>query len=227
MTDPRDEAANVGAVALLAEPTRHDLYRWVVSRGEPVGRDEAATALGIGRGLAAFHLDKLVSAGLLEVEYRRLTGRSGPGAGRPAKLYRRSDRDVELSLPSRRYGLAAEIFARALEHQSGAAEPVVEAARAKGREIGRGASATSGGSGEGQLLRALGEGGYAPEVDDDGTVRLRNCPFHALAAAHRQLTCGMNLALAEGLVEGLGAGTHRPVLDPRPGWCCVALLPGE
>ena len=33
----------------------------------------------------------------------------------------------------------------------------------------------------------------------------------------------MNLALVEGLVAGLGDEGWRPVLDPRPGQCCVAI----
>src|SRR5918999_53131 len=114
----RSTPSDVEAVALLDEPVRGRLYEWVSERPGPVSRDEAASALGITRALAAFHLDRLARAGLLETEFRRLSGRSGPGAGRPAKLYRRSPREVEISLPARRYGLAAELFARAMDDTS-------------------------------------------------------------------------------------------------------------
>src|SRR6476469_6540847 len=111
-TDPID------AVAALAEPTRRSLYELVAASDQPVGRDDAVSALGISRELAAFHLDRLVAAGLLTPEYRRRSGRTGPGAGRPAKLYRRTrGLNVELSLPARRYRMAAEIFAEGLDRR--------------------------------------------------------------------------------------------------------------
>src|SRR5437867_9147782 len=133
-------------LAVLGDPLRRALHLHVVSRDRDVSRDQAARALGISRALAAFHLDKLVDAGLLEVTFRRLSGRSGPGAGRPSKLYRRSARQIDVTLPARRYELAARLLARAV-HEGGAT-PVValeRAAEAWGRPLG----AEAGGRGEG------------------------------------------------------------------------------
>ena len=104
----------ITAIGLLAEPNRQRLYDFVVQSAEPVGRDDAAAALGMSRELAAFHLDRLVEAGLLETENRRRGGRSGPGAGRPPKLYRRTGREIAVSLPPRRYDLAADLMATTL-----------------------------------------------------------------------------------------------------------------
>ncbi|HEY6057473.1 MAG TPA: hypothetical protein VIV06_05535 [Candidatus Limnocylindrales bacterium] len=216
---------DIEAVAVLEEPTRRRLYEWVAAQPHAVGREEAASEVGITRALAAFHLDRLVDAGLLATEFRRLTGRSGPGAGRPAKLYRRSAREVEVSLPARRYGFAAEIFARALDQEGDEAGDVGTVAHEAGIALGRRARQGQGPSAG--TLGALNDGGYEPVVDEDRTIRLRNCPFHALAATHRDLTCGMNLALAEGIVEGLGIGDIVPELDPQPGWCCVVFRPQE
>src|SRR5512135_2574892 len=211
----------VAAIALLDEPKRRRLYEYVTSRREPVGRDEAARELGIGRELAAFHLDRLAEGGLLDVEYRRLGGRTGPGAGRPAKLYRRSASEVAVSLPARDYERLAELLADAIERADrstggqsaeGAAD---EGARARGVEEGHTArsKAGSGAPGSGALraglIQLLGEVGYEPTTVADGSIRLQNCPYHALSASHRDLTCGMNLAWAEGVLEGLngdGAG---------------------
>ncbi|MDQ3641298.1 MAG: helix-turn-helix domain-containing protein, partial [Actinomycetota bacterium] len=81
--------ADLAALAALGDPLRRRLYRFVGGQDHPVGRDEAAAGVGISRSTAAFHLDRLVDDGLLDAEFRRLTGRRGPGAGRPAKLYRR------------------------------------------------------------------------------------------------------------------------------------------
>jgi predicted ArsR family transcriptional regulator len=219
MTTKRTEA--VGAISLLDEPVRRNLYEWVVAQPRAVGRDEAAAAVGITRALAAFHLDRLARSGLLETEFRRLTGRSGPGAGRPAKLYRRSGREVEVSLPDRRYRFAADLFARALERGTSDPDAVAAVARDAGVALGR--SKRRGRAGAKQALTVLADGGYEPVVDSNGTIRLRNCPFHALASAHRDLTCGMNLSLAEGMLEGLGATALTAELDPQPGWCCVVL----
>jgi predicted ArsR family transcriptional regulator len=221
----------VGAVALLDEPKRRHLYEFVTARAEPVGRDEAAAALGIGRELAAFHLDRLAAAGLLDTEYRRLGGRTGPGAGRPAKLYRRSKRELNVSLPARDYERAAEVFADALERldDEGASLAVTDVARARGQASGREARREAGPRAgatrlRGALIETLGEAGYQPESvpsEAGGTIRLDNCPYHALAATHRDLTCGMNLAWAEGLLEGLGDAGLEAHLAPEPGYCCV------
>src|SRR4051812_15775669 len=104
---------SVEAIGLLQEPVRRAVYEYAAGRTEPVGRDEVATALGIGRTLAAFHLDKLAGAGLLEVSFGRRAG--GPGAGRPPKLYRRAATEVTVSIPPRDYRALAEILAEAIE----------------------------------------------------------------------------------------------------------------
>lgn len=223
-----DAASQISAIAALNEPIRRDLYAYVVDRPEAVGREEAAEAVGISRELAAFHLDKLLEEGLLDVEYRRISGRTGPGAGRPAKLYRPSGRHVQVSLPERRYDLAARLLAEALEDPTGdPASAVDRAARRFGetigaearRELGRRASTNR------LLERAsfvLRDHGFEP-VRVDGEIRLRNCPFDAIAKDHTALVCGMNLAMAEGLIFGLGAEGIDVRLDPMPGTCCVAL----
>ena len=113
MTESRDR--DLVALGLLVEPVRRDLYEWVVAQARPVGREEAAKALKITRALATFHLDRLAAAGLLEGGYRRLSGRVGPGAGRPARVYWRADREFSVSLPERRYERVAQLFASALE----------------------------------------------------------------------------------------------------------------
>ena len=225
MTDSaRDDLAAIG---LLDEPVRRKLYDWVVAQPEPAGREAAAKAVGVTRGLATFHLDKLAEAGLLESSYRRLTGRVGPGAGRPARVYWRASREFSVSLPDRRYARAADLFASALERLGdGSAPPVLtDAAHQMGEQLGATARR---GSGRTRLLKALEQGGYEPITDAHGTIRLRNCPFDALAEAHRGLVCGTNLALASGIVAGAGAANDLlPMLDPQPGYCCVAFVPEQ
>jgi predicted ArsR family transcriptional regulator len=215
---------DISAIRLLDEPVRRRVYEWVSVQGRPVGRDETARALEIGRPLATFHLDRLASAGLLESGYRRLNERRGPGAGRPARVYWRGDRDFSVTFPERHYERAAEVFAAALERLGVDAEAgaLREAAHGIGEDLAARTELTAGGDGD--LMAVLQASGYEPVAEQDGTIRLRNCPFHALVEDHRALTCGANLAMAEGITERTGAKS-LPVLDPQPGYCCVAFKP--
>jgi predicted ArsR family transcriptional regulator len=224
----------VGALALLDEPKRRRLYDFVVARHEPVGRDESAAASGMSRELAAFHLDRLVAAGMLETDYRRLGTRRGPGAGRPAKLYRRSNRELSVSFPPRDYGRAAGILADALrrfDRDSGTtgSAAVADVARARGEAAGLEARRNAGPRPSRKRLRTalidlLRGAGYDPGVaSGTGIIRLHNCPYDALAASHRDLTCGMNVAWAEGVIRGLGDAALSARLAPTEGHCCVAI----
>jgi predicted ArsR family transcriptional regulator len=224
MAAPRDDLEGLSA---LVDPVRRALYRHVATAGVPVGRDAAAGAVGISRSLAAYHLDRLVKDGLLEARYQRLTQRRGPGAGRPAKLYVRSARRFEVSVPEREYEVAARLLATAVEVDEQAADVLVRVARAYGGDIGaevvrRCGDSTSSSDVVGCLVEVLAERGYEP-YDEGGTTRLRNCPFEALAAEHRDLVCGMNLAIMQGATNALDGEVVQPRLDPRPGECCVAL----
>jgi predicted ArsR family transcriptional regulator len=219
--------ADLASLSSLDDPLRRRLYEVVTSRPEPVSRDEAASAAGIGRALAVYHLDKLVESGLLTASYQRPPGRSGPGAGRPAKMYARSDREFAVTVPPREYELAARLLIQAVEADPGdrSRTALAGAARRLGTELG---SAFRPAAGEGNVAGrdvkgVLTQQGYEPCGGADGVIRLRNCPFHQLAEQHRELVCGMNLALVEGMVEGLGADGWHPALDPRPGQCCVAI----
>jgi len=211
---------DLASLSSLDDPVRRRLYEVVRERTEPVGRDEAAAAAGVGRALAVYHLDKLVEAGLLTASYQRPPGRGGPGAGRPAKLYTRSDREFAVTVPPREYELAARLLIQAVESDSSGRSrtALLDAARRLGAELGSRFA-----DGDAGLEEALAEHGYEPRRGHDDVIRLRNCPFHQLAEQHRDVTCGMNLGLIQGIVAGLGADGLRPVLDPRPGQCCVAI----
>lgn len=204
--------ADLDAVASLAEPIRRALYHYVAGSSELVGRDEAAEAVDVSRQVAAYHLDRLADDGLLDVEFRRLTGREGPGAGRPSKLYKRSDRVHEVSIPPRRYELAARILLDAAREGHLDVEALTDAARLTGEGIGKAG-----------LKTALEATGYEP-VTEDGETRFRNCPFHTLKDRDQEITCGLNLALVEGMVKGSGSETDA-VLSPEEGYCCVRLSP--
>ncbi len=282
-----DLVRRIRGVGALSEPVRRALYLFVAGHTEPVSRDVAAAGVGIARHLAKFHLDRLVEEGLLEAHFQRLTGRSGPGAGRPAKLYRRAAGELAVSLPDREYRLAGELMAAAIDASVTRGVPVMDAltdaAARRGREVAARAGAAACADDEGpadvtgvatstdvaaraaaagddeepaatgtgaatptdadhtpdragslldRVCAVLAEEGYEPAVRDDEVV-LRNCPFHALAAQHTALVCGMNLALlgsfGDALSSGAGAapdgdaGAVTARLDPAPGRCCVVL----
>jgi len=227
----RRDAAALGA---LEDELRRKLYVFVRAQGRPVSREEAATAVGISRKLAAFHLDKLVDRGLLTHNYARPPGRGGRGAGRSAKYYEPSSRQIDVTIPERRYDLLGSVFLRALRSQ-GQGEAGEDAARRaageRGFEIGRAERQRLGIPSPGPeramavATQVLEETGYEPYRDEGGRVRLRSCPFHGLAEQDRDLVCSMNECLVEGIVRGLGNETVGVVLEPVPGECCVRLEP--
>lgn len=208
--------------AVLDDPVRRRLYDYVTVQDHGVSRSEAAEAIGIQRTLAAFHLDRLVETGLLDVTFRRPAGRTGPGAGRPAKLYRRGAAEHQVSVPPRDYRGAAELLAEVVD-VTGAEPELQRSARSRGAAAGRAARRQAPHAPDGDLVTGtLSAQGYQP-YQEGAEVRLRNCPFHVLASRYPPLICGMNLALVEGLLEGAAVTSLQARLDPRPEECCVTL----
>lgn len=221
-----DDAADLTAgpelagVSALDGPLRRRLYSFVAAQGDPVSREDAAAATGIGRTLAAYHLDKLAEAGLLATAYQRAPERGGPGGGRPAKRYRLAEREFVVSVPPRAYDVLARLLVEAMEADPGGT--VRTALDQVARDTGRQAADAAGGD----LMAALRACAYQPRGADGGVVELRNCPFHRIAEDHRDLVCGLNLSLVTGIVDGIadgGPGRAHAELRPRPGRCCVVV----
>jgi predicted ArsR family transcriptional regulator len=210
--------ARLTAIASIHDPLRRALFDFVSKSSTAVGRDEAAQALGMARATAAFHLDRLVEDGVLTVEFKRLTGKTGPGAGRPAKLYRRATDELLVSIPERHYDLAGSLLASSIEESDRTGEPARQAlarvAGERGRELGERA---------GTLHDALVAGGYEPREAADGGTILVNCPFHSLAASHTEVICDANYNLLRGVAEGASDTQHEIVFDPCDGQCCVRI----
>jgi predicted ArsR family transcriptional regulator len=228
------DIASTEAIAALADPIRRELFELVRDAGRPVGRDEAAERTGISRSLAAFHLDKLVDRGLLSFAYRRLDRRSGPGAGRPSKVYEPSRSEIEISIPERHYDVIGKLLVDSIlaeEEQEDRRAVAARVAEREGRLIGeqvrRELRMRPPGS-ERALATAthiLKDQGYEPYPTVDGAVRLRSCPFHSLSRHAPELVCRMNRAFIEGIVRGLGNQSLEADLEPTPGQCCVVLRP--
>lgn len=222
----------MGTLAVLADDVRRDLYFHVRSAANPISRDEAAELAGVSRNLAAFHLEKLVAAGLLTITQGRTPRLRRPG--RAPKLYSLTDTQIEFSLPQRRYDTMAAMLVEAV-HVGGETVrgPALRAAHSRGTGIG---ATALGPAKRGRLgvERALGllrpvleEQGYEPEISREGSVevRLRNCPFHGLLDTDRALVCSLNCELVAGILDGLGVEVLEAHLMPRPDHCCVTVAP--
>ncbi|HZZ96284.1 MAG TPA: helix-turn-helix domain-containing protein [Jatrophihabitantaceae bacterium] len=215
-----DLDAQLSGIASLAEPVRRTLYRFVIGERAPVSREQAAAAIGVAHHVAKFHLDRLEQDGLLQTEYSRPPGRTGPGAGRPAKLYRRADRQVDVSLPQRHYDLAGLLLAEAITTAERSGARVDTAVRKVATDAGRAIAQRC--APDATIASALADNGFEPFATESG-LALANCPFHRLAQSYPELVCGLNLHLIRGLVSGLGATDVRAKLDPSQDRCCVVL----
>jgi predicted ArsR family transcriptional regulator len=226
--DPHD--APLATLAVLSEEMRWRLYALVRAAHRPVSREEAAASTGISRKLAAFHLDKLVSAGLLRARYDAPLGPRR--VGRTPKTYEPSGADIAITIPARRHDVLADILIDAVRAGATGEDPrsvAAQVARAKGAE--QGASQRErlrpGRLGAERALTVAGEildeYGYEPERETPTQLRLRNCPFHPLSARAPDVVCVVNQAYLGGLLDGLGATSVKVVHDPEPGTCCVRL----
>jgi predicted ArsR family transcriptional regulator len=221
-------ADQIQSLSLLNDPVRRSLFLLTRSHLEPLSRDQAAAELNISRWHAAFHLDKLAEAGLLEVSYRRTSGRTGPGAGRPAKFYAPANKRLAVAVPPRNYELLARLQIALLKGVARDQTRAVEAgARAFGRALGSQARARLDARADRRrrmdaLKRVLEGFGYEPIAERNDGFRLRNCPFVDLAQESTELVCGMNLGLLTGLLAGLEISDLEARPDQRDDMCCVA-----
>jgi predicted ArsR family transcriptional regulator len=222
-------ARRVTMLGALADPVRRALYRFVAEQPGAVSREQAADGVDVPRHKAKFHLDRLVEEGLLVTEFRRLTGRTGPGAGRPAKLYRRIRREVSVSVPSRRYDLAGQMLADAVERSMGGLpiDTAIERAAIDAAEVATASAGTPRDDTDplARVAEVLAPLGYEPRVADHELV-LVNCPFDRLAADHPQVVCGMNRTFVDAVVDrldcdGVGTGPSRSADH-----CCVLVSRG-
>jgi predicted ArsR family transcriptional regulator len=231
---PDQDRQAMAALALLADELRQRLYRFVAAQPGPVTRDQAAAAVGISRKLAAFHLDKLTAAGLLETAAPDPASRR-PGPGRTPKAYRPAAAEVTLSIPQRRYDALGEVLAQAIVVDGPASttrHTAHQLAHDRGVELGERVRAERrlGRLGPERALTVIGEllaaCGYAP-VRAPTQLLLRNCPFQQLARRAPELVCGLNQEFLAGLLAGLRSRRVDAVLQPDaaadPTRCCVVL----
>ncbi|MFI6493260.1 helix-turn-helix transcriptional regulator [Streptomyces sp. NPDC050564] len=234
-TPPADAADTaIDSVSVLSEDSRRRMFAFIRRARRAVTRDEAAASVGISRKLAAFHLDKLVDAGLLRTRYET------PGGirkvGRQPKVYEPTDVQITVSIPDRRHELLADLLLDAVLSEGSdesAAQAALRTAEQRGRQMGEAARDETRpgrlGAERGLTVceRLLDRYGYEPVREGPTQLRLRNCPFHPLAARAPDLVCGMNQAFLSGYLNGLEVNGVQAVLAPEPEECCVRLRPGD
>jgi len=220
----------IRAIAALDDDLRRGMYEFIRAARRPVTRDEAAAAVGISRKLAAFHLDKLVAAGALRARYQQADG--ARRVGRVPKVYEPSPADIRVSIPQRSHEMLAGILLDAVASEDSgesARDTVLRVARDHGERVGaeeRQRTRPGRLGAERALSLAstlLAERGFEPARESAACLRLRNCPFHPLAATAPDLVCGLNHAFISGMMDGLQASGVDAALDPRAGECCVEL----
>jgi predicted ArsR family transcriptional regulator len=210
----------IDRLCVLEDPVRRAVYWAVREAAQPVTRVEAGERAGISTRLAAFHLEKLVDEGLVAATFER--SEDAPSVGRPAKRYSPTGLELAVSIPPRRYDIAADILASILGRVTEGTPPsadIAAVAAEQGQRIGRRVGRRSPGD---RILVALRVFGYEPSVEDDAIV-LHNCPFRRAAEAQPEIVCQMNHAFVGGILAGLGTRSRSSVLDPELGRCCVVL----
>lgn len=217
-----DDGQRLSAVAALGDPVRKQLFELVRGAGQALSRDECAEALGLPKSTVRVQLDKLVEERLLRVEYRKLGGRTGPGSGRPSKLYAVAQAEVSASVPPRHYDLAAALLAAAVQRSIDTGENVEESMAAVAYDEGLRLGAEAG-----DIHTLLAETGYSPEPDEAGGTIMANCPFHRLSEDHTGVVCSLNGSLLSGALEGCGDARHDLAPDAEMSHCCARLVPKQ
>lgn len=232
---PDDEAEIQRLVAALGDGTRRRVFFVVREADGLVGKDEVAEAVGITRRLAGFHLDKLVEQGFLRAEFQRRTGRTGPGAGRPAKLYALAEAEQRSTLEVKHYDLLAELLLRAMSDRSGEdPQQVLERVGYEfGRELGE-AERQAGRSPSYQsttdavmgVVGVLTRFGFGATAEDDGRITARACPFEEMAKVDPVRVCGLDRAIWRGVLSAFNpdAELTSPSSTAQGDPACAALV---
>jgi predicted ArsR family transcriptional regulator len=205
----------------LGDPTRRAIFIAVREAGDAMTSSDVANLFGIHTNVARHHLDKLASDGYLRITHRRQNGRSGPGAGRPAKCYEATSKEIDLHFPSRRPDVLIELLLRVIGRTGISDLPQV--AEEIGREYGREIAAEIGNpdeNGYDEAVKAVAEAmtgvGFHMSPDLDGHRLLTSfCPFGDAATGHPDVVCSLDRGLVTGLFELLSQGCE-PILHPSP-----------
>jgi predicted ArsR family transcriptional regulator len=106
------------ALEAVGIPELREALLFVRGRREPVSADDLAGVQHVHRNVARRRLDRLAAAGLLVTRSERRSGRTGPGAGRPARIYAASPETTGIEFPARHYEELVGLLVDALPQRS-------------------------------------------------------------------------------------------------------------
>jgi predicted ArsR family transcriptional regulator len=195
----------------IGDPELRRTLLYVRSEGRPVTAAAAAAALGVPRTAARHRLERLVAAGLLEAKFARQNGRTGPGAGRPAKTYAAAVELAQLEFPPRRYERLVELAIGALPRR-GRPGRLAEIGMAFGSELAEAAglrSARSPATAVERLCRGLGALGFHASVvsveDREAVLETATCPLRPIVVTYPE-SRAVDQAMWSGLVSAVLPG---------------------
>jgi predicted ArsR family transcriptional regulator len=204
-------------LAAVGDPDLRDALLFARSHARPVTADELAEARNLHRNVARSRLERLADAGLLSADYERRTGRTGPGAGRPAKTYSVVPQVTSIAFQDQNESLAG-LLVDALAARGGA-EPLREVGVEFGRELARSArlrpakTTKTGFERVCAAVRRLGYQASLESVDDAGAViATPTCPLRPLVRARQEAVAidrGMWAGLANCALDGVEVGEVR------------------
>jgi predicted ArsR family transcriptional regulator len=204
--------------ASLGDPTRRAIYIAVRESPEPMTTSKVAGLFDIHPNVARHHLDRLADDGYLRVSQARRSG--GPGAGRPAKTYEATSKEVSVHFAPRRFEMLTEMLFKVLAevappNLSAVAEKV---GRAYGQELASeiGAPHDPGYDEAVQAVASAMTGlGFSVDPDVDGQRLLTShCPFGETATNHPDVICSLDRGIVAGLFGALSVPCN-PVVIPH------------
>jgi predicted ArsR family transcriptional regulator len=205
-------------LAAVGDPELREALLFARSHARPVTADELAQEKGLHRNVARSRLERLVDAGLLAASFERRTGRSGPGAGRPAKTYSVVPQLESIEFPADPSEPVAALLVDALVTRAGD-EPLREVGVEFGRELARSARLrpakrlATGFERVCDAVRRLGYQASLEHVDGNGAViATPTCPLRPLVRARPEaveIDRGMWAGLASSALDGVEVGDVR------------------
>lgn len=206
----------------LGDPTRRAVYIAIRESTGPMSTAGIAELFDIHPNVARHHLDKLAADGYLDVTHRRPNGRTGPGAGRPAKYYAVSSKQIDVHFPTHRHDVLSDMLVRIIDRI--APDNIREVAEQVGTEVGRelageiGSPEDTGYEGAVKaVVRAMTGIGFGVSSDVAGQrLLMSHCPFGDTAAAHPEVVCSLDRGMVRGLMGSLEHACE-PVLHPAAG----------
>jgi predicted ArsR family transcriptional regulator len=202
----------------ISAPELRSALLYVRGSGAPVTADDAAVALGVHRSVARGRLERLLRAGLLEARFVRRSGRRGPGAGRPAKLYSAAPEPEALEVPPRRF---AALVAHLVDEvpADGREQALRRAGEEFGRDLARSAGVRPRARPEDALervcaaVRSLGFNAVLDRVEGDtAVITTPTCPLRPLVL-ERPEVAHVDRGMWAGLVERGLRGARAETVD--------------